>query len=206
LEKIAGIKSVVQRMSLEHSYNSMFRRDFREVPDVGEQTDVERVTYQFAPLVGVNATFKQVLKGSLTGTFKFNSATSYDLHLSSNNMNIVEDLTQDIQMTLTYARTGFSFPLFGLRLSNDINVSFTYTLSRKSQRLHIPSLLTTTQEGSPLSGTTRTQMEPRLRYVLSSRVTASLFYRFSNIKPDAAGSAVVGTTTNEAGLDIHIAI
>jgi hypothetical protein len=45
-----------------------------------------------------------------------------------------------------------------------------------------------------------------VRYVLSSRVTAALYYRYSNIAPDAAGSAIIGTTTNEAGLDIHISI
>jgi hypothetical protein len=206
VEKVTGISSVVERMSLEHVYNSTFRRDFREVIGVGEQTDIERITTGFAPLLGVNATFKQFLKGNLTGNLKFNSTTSYDLHLSSTNRNITEDLTQDIQMTLSYARSGFSFPLFGVNLSNDINVSFTYTLSKKSQRLHVPNLLTTDQEGNPLGGSTRTQMEPRLRYVLSSRVTAALYYRFSKIEPDAEGSSIIGTTSNEAGLDIHISI
>ena len=206
VEKIAGITSVVERMSIDHAYTSSFRRDFREIVGVGEQTDVERTTYGFAPLLGLNATFKQFLKGSLTGNLKFNSLMSYDLHLSSTNRNITEDLTQDIQMTVSYARSGFSFPLFGVNLSNDINVSFTYTLSKKSQRLHVPSLLSTNQEGNPIGGSTRTQMEPRLRYVLSSRVTAALYYRLSKIEPDSKGSSVVGTTTNEAGLDIHISI
>jgi len=206
IERIAGISSVVQRMSLDHAYTSTFRRDFREVVGVGEQTDVERIAYSFNPLIGVNATFKQFMKGNLTGNIKFSSTTSYDLHLSSSNRNITEDLTTDVQVTLSYARSGFSFPLFGLNLSNDISVSFSYTLSKKSQRLHDPRLLTTTQEGSPLGGSTRTQMEPRVRYVLSSRVTASLYYRLSQISPDAEGSSIVGTTTNEAGLDIHISI
>ncbi len=206
VEKIAGITSVVERMSIDHAYTSSFRRDFREIVGVGEQTDVERTTYGFAPLLGLNATFKQFLKGSLTGNLKFNSLMSYDLHLSSTNRNITEDLTQDIQMTVSYARSGFSFPLFGVNLSNDINVSFTYTLSKKAQRLHVPSLLSTNQEGNPIGGSTRTQMEPRLRYVLSSRVTAALYYRLSKIEPDSKGSSVVGTTTNEAGLDIHISI
>lgn len=206
VEKFAGINSVVERMSLDHAYGSSFRRDFREVIGVGEQTDVERISYGFAPLIGINATFKQFLKGNLTGTVKFNSTTSYDLHLASTNRNITEDLTQDIQVTLAYARSGFSFPLFGVNLSNDINVSFTYTISKKSQRLHVPSLLAINQDGNPLGGSTRTQMEPRVRYVLSSRVTAALFYKFSSIAPDAEGSSIVGTTTNEAGLDIHISI
>ena len=94
----------------------------------------------------------------------------------------------------------------GLHIPPGKTVSFTYTLSKKSQRLHVPSLLSTNQEGNPIGGSTRTQMEPRLRYVLSSRVTAALYYRLSQITPDAQGSSIVGTTTNEAGLDIHISI
>jgi hypothetical protein len=37
-------------------------------------------------------------------------------------------------------------------------------------------------------------------------VTASVYYRYQKIAPDDAGSRIPGTTTNEAGLDIQIAI
>jgi hypothetical protein len=49
-------------------------------------------------------------------------------------------------------------------------------------------------------------MEPRIKYVLSARVTASVYYRYTKIAPDDAGSLITGSTTNEAGLDLHIAI
>jgi hypothetical protein len=61
-------------------------------------------------------------------------------------------------------------------------------------------------KGTPGEGSTRTQMEPRVRYVLSSRVTASLFYRYTKIAPDEGGSKIPGSTSNEGGLDVHIAI
>ena len=82
----------------------------------------------------------------------------------------------------------------------------TYSRTRNSRRTHDPTALSSTQEGVPLEGNTRTTLEPRIRYVLSSRVTAALFYRYSKVAPDEGGSLIPGTTTNEAGLDIHIAI
>jgi hypothetical protein len=60
--------------------------------------------------------------------------------------------------------------------------------------------------GTTLDGSTRTVLEPRIKYVLSQRVNASIYYRLTKITPDAEGSNIPGSTTNEAGLDIHISI
>jgi hypothetical protein len=60
--------------------------------------------------------------------------------------------------------------------------------------------------GQPLDGSTRTVLEPRIKYVLSSRVTASVYYRLTKIAPDDTGSRIPGSTVNEAGLDIQISI
>ncbi|MEK7749255.1 MAG: hypothetical protein AAB269_04265, partial [Bacteroidota bacterium] len=59
---------------------------------------------------------------------------------------------------------------------------------------------------TPLEGSSRTVMEPRIRYVLSARVTASFYYRYTKIKPDSDGSRIPGSTVNEGGLDVHVAI
>jgi hypothetical protein len=37
-------------------------------------------------------------------------------------------------------------------------------------------------------------------------VNASVYFRFTKIAPDDSGSRIPGSTTNEAGLDIHISI
>jgi hypothetical protein len=37
-------------------------------------------------------------------------------------------------------------------------------------------------------------------------VNASVYYRRTKVAPDNAGSRIPGVTTNEAGLDLHIAI
>jgi hypothetical protein len=59
--------------------------------------------------------------------------------------------------------------------------------------------------GKPLDGTTRTTLEPRIKYVMSSRVTLALFYKRTSVAPEGA-SRIPPTTTNVAGLDVHIAI
>ena len=50
------------------------------------------MNYGFAPLIGVNFTFKEFLKGSLGANFKYNTTMSYDLATSSRN--IIETLTR----------------------------------------------------------------------------------------------------------------
>jgi cell surface protein SprA len=207
VEKVIGISSVVDRMSFEHSYSSSFRRDFRGdlTSDLGgERTDVERVVYGFAPLLGVNASFKEVLKGNLSGNLRYNTATTYDLNIAG--LNIVETGTQEMSLSLTYSRKGFKFPLFGLNLSNDVDLSVTFSRAKNARRSYDPAFLSLSQEGIPIEGSTRTNLEPRIRYVLSSRVSAALFYRLTKIAPDDQGSPIPGTTTNEAGVEIHITI
>jgi len=204
IEKIAGIQSWMQTLSLTHSYRSSFRRDFHIGENGSEITDVERISYDFAPLIGVNATFKELLKGNVGGSFQYKTSTSYDLSMS--NQTITEDVTTEMALSLNYSRHGFEFPLFGLHLKNDLEFSFTFSRALKSRRLHNPILLQTNQDGTPLGGDIRTTMEPRIRYTLSARVTASIYYRYTRTAPDEGGSTIPGTTSNEAGLDLRISI
>ncbi len=206
VEKTLGFSNVIERMTLEHAYVSGFRRDFRGLPTGEEQTDAERITYGFSPLASINATFKQIMKGNLTGSIRYNTTTSYDLNLNASSKNIVETLANEMSLSLSFNRRGFSFPLFGLNLSNDIDVSLTYSRTKNSKRQHLLQYLSLNQEGTPLDGNTRTSIEPQVKYVLSTRVTAGLYYRYTRIAPDEGGSFIVGNTTNEAGIDIHISI
>jgi len=56
-------------------------------------------------------------------------------------------------------------------------------------------------------GITRISLEPRVRYSISQRVQASLFYRYQRTRPDEeVGSRIPGTTTHEGGLEVRITI
>ena len=205
LEKLPLFSRFVSRLSLDHAYQSNFTRQYQNRPGGGgERTDAEHVGYGFAPLFGLNFTFKELAKGNIGATVRYNTNTSYDLALSARN--IVETLSQEISITASYSRKGFEIPFFGLALNNDIDISAQYSLTKNSRRTYDVAKLDVDVTGTPLEGTTRTVLEPRIKYVLSSRVTAAVYYRHTKIAPDDSGSRIPGTTTNEAGLDIHISI
>jgi hypothetical protein len=204
IEKIAGLSSVFDKLSLEHSYSSSFRRDFRGDANGNEITDVERVSYGFAPLAGITANFKEFLKGTLSGSVRYNSTSTLDLNTSAGQ--IVETYSQEMAISLTYGRHGFKFPLFGLNLSNDIDFTVTFSQTRNSRQSYDPTTLADNPDGTPLEGNTRILLEPQIRYDLSTRVRASVYFRYERVAPDENASLIYGTTTNEAGLEIHITI
>jgi len=205
LEKIPLFANFANRVSLDHSYSSTFNRSFQNRQGSGgERTDAQRISYGFSPLVGMNFTFKELLKGNFGANFRFNTTTNYDLSAAS--LNLVENLSQEISLTASYTRRGFEIPFFGLSLNNDVDISLSYSFSRNSRTTYDVAKLDVNIEGTPLEGSTRTTLEPRLKYVLSSRVTASVYYKRTKVAPDNSGSRIPGVTTNEAGLDLHIAI
>jgi cell surface protein SprA len=204
LERLSMFSGFVSRLSLDHAYTATYNRQFRNLPGSGEQTDGQRVAYGFAPLIGLNFTFKDLWKGSLGATVRYNSNTSYELQTSSTN--IVETLSQEISVSASYSRRGFEIPLFGLALNNDLDITASYSITKNSRRQYEVARLDVNQEGTPLDGTTRTVMEPRIKYILSARVTASVYYRYTKVTPDDQGSRIPGSTINEAGLDIRISI
>ena len=59
--------------------------------------------------------------------------------------------------------------------------------------------------GTPQDGQNRVTIEPRVKYTISSKVTLSIFYTRTTVQPQGA-SRVEPTTSNQAGLDVHIAI
>jgi cell surface protein SprA len=205
LEKIPLFANFASRVSLDHVYTSSFSRSFQNTPNGGgERTDAERVAYGFSPLVGLNVTFKELFKGAFGANLRYNTNSTLDLSASSRNL--VEGLTQEISLTANYTRKGFEIPFFGLSLNNDVDVSFSYSFSRNSRTTYDVGKLDVSIEGTPLEGSTTTVIEPRIKYVLSSRVTASIYYKNTKVAPDNAGSRIPGVTTSEAGLDLHISI
>jgi cell surface protein SprA len=209
LERIPMFAGFATRVSLEHSYSSSYTRQFENRPQgvgqpASERTTGQRITYGFSPLVGMNFTFKDLFKGSFGANLRYNTNTSFDLSAAS--LSLVEQLTQEISITANYSKRGFEIPFFGVSLNNDLEVSASYSVSKNSRVTYATDKLDVNVTGTPNEGSTRTVLEPRIRYVLSSRVTASVYYRYTKIAPDEAASRIPGSTVNEAGLDIHIAI
>lgn len=201
LEKISFFENFAKRVSVSHGYTSSYTEGWKIDPDGKQVVQSQKVSYSFAPLIGADFTFESLWGGDLTASFKFNTKTSYDLGLTTKN--ITESFTRDINITASYAKRGFSLPLFGISLQNDIELSFSYTTGNTS--VLIFEMDNFNEEGKPQDGTIRTTIEPRAKYVMSQRVTLSLFYKMTTVEPEGA-ARIPPTSTNEAGLEVHISI
>ena len=202
LESFSLFKSFATSVSLDHSYSSTYTEGWKLTQVGDKEITNQSVMYGFAPLIGLNVTFKDLAKGKLSATFRYNATTTYNLSPSSSNVG--EDVGSDIAISGTFSRQGFELPFFGLSLMNNIDISITYSNSHNSSLRY--DFNDFRKDGMPMQGSSTTTIEPRIRYTLSERVTASLYYRYSKLSPDAGGATISGSTTNEGGMDINIAI
>ncbi len=201
IEKILFFKSLAQRISLDHAYSSTYTQGWKLTSEGKEEIQTQRIEYGFTPFAGLNITFGQVWGGNMNGSIKFSSRTTYDLGASTSNIN--ETLSQDIGFTASFSKAGFDVPLFGLSLKNDVEFLISYTSTKNSVVRY--EMNNFTEEGIPQDGTTRTTIEPRIKYTISSKVSLSIFYKRSTVEPEGA-ARIPPTTTNEAGLDVNIVI
>jgi cell surface protein SprA len=201
LEKFAIFKSFAKRVSLDHAYGANYTEGWRINPDGTQATSSQKISYGFSPLVGLNLTLNSFWDGNFSGNVKYSTRTNYDL--APTTQKITEGFSREIGVTLNYSKSGFEVPLFGIALKNDIEFSFSYSNSKNSTVVFDMNQFT--EEGTPQDGTIRTSLEPRIKYVISSRVTLSVFYKRSSISPEGA-ARVTASTINEAGLDVRISI
>ncbi|MBE2281114.1 MAG: cell surface protein SprA [Ignavibacteriaceae bacterium] len=182
LEKLGIFQGFARRVSLDHSYSSEYTEGWKITPDGEKVLQSQKISYGFSPLVGMNMTFVDVFGGNLTGNLRFSTKTSYDLGLST--QNITENSSREIGITLNFTKSGFEVPLFGVSLKNDIEFSFSYSNSKNSSVIF--DMTRYTDSGTPQNGTNTVTIEPRIKYVISSRVTVSLFYKRVDTTPEGA--------------------
>ncbi len=202
LEKLPFFKNFFQRASLNHAYTSTYMEGWKLTTDGVEEVQTQKISYGFTPLIGLNLTFAELWGGNIKGTVKYSTKSNFDLGVATKST--TQTLTNDINFAFSFAKSGFELPLFGLSLKNDIEISIAYTTGRNAVTIFDMGDAFT-EEGKPKDGNTRTTIEPRIRYVMSSRVTLAIFYRRTSVAPEGA-SRIPATTTNEAGIDVHISI
>ena len=145
--------------------------------------------------------FDKFFGGTFQSSIRFSTKTSYSLGVTT--LNVTEAFNRDINISASYTKSGFELPLFGISLKNDLEISFSYTSGKTSSVIYEMDKFK--ENGTPQEVKTNTTIEPKIKYVMSSRVTLSIFYRRTSIEPEGA-SRIPPTTTNEAGVDVRIAI
>ncbi len=201
LEKLPLFKSFAERVSMEHAYTSNYSEGWSLTPDGTKLVQTQRIDYGFSPLIGLNFTFKKLWDGNLNSSIKYSTTSGYNLGISTKN--ITESYTRNIGITAGYSKSGFELPLFGISLKNDIEFSLSYTNTTNTTIIY--DMTNFKESGTPQDGSNRVSLEPRIKYTISSKVTLSIFYQRSSVQPVGA-SRIPPTSTNEAGLDVHISI
>ncbi|KAF0153502.1 MAG: gliding motility-related protein [Ignavibacteria bacterium] len=199
LERLA-IFNFAKRVSLNHSYDANYSEGWR-ITEGNQEVQSQKVDYGFNPLMGLTFNFDELFGGQFQSTVRYSTKTGYSLGVTTRN--ITQAFSQDVNVSASYSKSGFSLPLFGIDLKNDIEISLSFTRGKTSSIIY--EMDDFKEEGKPQEGKTNTTIEPKIRYVMSSRVTLSIFYRRTSIEPEGA-SRIPPTTTNEAGVDVRIAI
>jgi cell surface protein SprA len=144
----------------------------------------------------------------LTATLRWSNTKSYNINNAAR-ASLNSQLTNEITAQGSYTMRGFEFPVFGINLKNDLEYSFLFTYKHNKRHtfdITRPSDTYTgdKQEGETLDGNTQIIIEPRARYSLSSRLTASFFVRYEGTFTE--GAAQPGFHTTQVGFDLRISV
>jgi len=205
IEKFEMFSSFANTITLQSGYSSEYDKQFTNTgPPLGEYLTQQTLTTGFSPLIGIDVTFKPISEGNLTASFKLNKGNNISLNVS--NAIITSTLTSDMSINVSYTKSGFSIPLFGLSLQNDLTIGFSYTRTVNDPTLYNYNTSDGLWDPSPQNGTISTSLNPSIQYALSKSVSLEVFYKYTQVAPTEANSIVITRTTNEAGLNIKLTI
>lgn len=202
IEKFEMFSNFAQAVTLESGYSSEYRKVLSYDGLRPEYISAQALTSGFTPLLGVNFTFKQLSGGNLTASFKISNTNNYVME--PNNAKLTNTYTNDFAINASYTKSGFSLPLFGLSLENNLTISFSYTRTKNDPVVW--SYLNQSWESNSQNGSTSTTLNPSIQYNLSRSVTMQLFYKYTKIEPTGSNLQITTRTTNEAGLNIRLQI
>ena len=201
IEKLPFFKGVAQRVFLEHGYASTYTENAR-VNDNGRIIEVQQVQVGFKPLVGITANFdEKALKGVLTASLRYNTTTSHSLNAAARAAISLEE-AHEVQIQASYLKRGVTMKFLGFDTENDLELSFLAQYKKSLQSRY--DVANFDPNAAVVQGTTQITIEPRARYTISSRVTASAFARYDGNFNEGATSP--GYSTTQVGVDIRISI
>jgi cell surface protein SprA len=207
LENFPLWKDIVKRMSLEHSYTSNYTEEV-QITDIGKSIQKQSVQYGFQPLIGLSASLDETkLKGAATGQLRWSTTTTYSFN-GVTKTTIQGISTDELTFQGSYTMKGFEFPLFGIILKNDFELSLMASYKRNFNSTYdvsdSSSYTGANKNGRTLSGNTQIILEPRARYNVSNVVTASAFLRYEGTINQ--GDANAGYSTFQLGVDLRISL
>ena len=190
LEKWDIFDGLAKRIRIEHKYTSRYN-ETAQTTDNGRAVSNQQIQYGFQPLVGVNMTFdKERLGGILTAQLRLITQNSYQLNTSNKSM-IASTENTKLELQASYTMDEFKFPLLGIDLKNEFELSFlgSYNKSRRARFIATGADdVNNPDEGNTLDGNTQIVVEPRASYSLSRIVRASAFVRYEGTITEGASN------------------
>ncbi|MDZ4712394.1 MAG: cell surface protein SprA [bacterium] len=202
LEKFPFFSQFTNSVSLENNFISEYRESRLIDINSVDIPNAQSVTQAFTPFVGLNFNFKEVLGGNMTSTFRLNKSITNTLNPIGASIQTLR--TNEWSVNANFSKTGFSIPLFGLSLQNDI--TFALSVSRSTNEPINYEFGTGEKKRIPGNGSTITTYNPTVQYSLSSKVSMQFFYKYIKTEPTGQTLTTVPRTTNEGGLNIRITI
>lgn len=197
LESLPGFNVFASSVSLEHAYTSTYASSYSQSATITErQVQSASITEQISPLIGLNIGWHFGINSN------FSYTQSRSISLSPSNNSVSQTKSSQFSVTLNYSKQGFKIPLFGGTLNNSLSFAFTFALADEETQ----TFTFNTEEELPISGTTRMSFEPRVSYDISSKVSSSVYWNYSHVKPKASGSSTYETTKQEVGFNFRISI
>ncbi len=202
LEKLPFFDGWLASASFRHTYTGKFTYNYRVTPD-GEIPETQTVTRGFSPLAQLNLTGKDdVFGGSATGSISYNTTTDFVL-VTAARSEISKEVKNEATMQLNYRKRGFSFPLFGLKLQNEIEFQTNFSYSRNNRKRF--NLTDFKPEGNN-NGSTKISFRPSVRYSISNAVDGLAFISYDATIPDDEGSREISRSTTKVGIEIRLRI
>lgn len=194
LEKVAFIKKVAQRMSIDHQFSGDKRSKWTNT--VENKTN-ETFSRNFRPLLGMSISLKKGINANIKYNLTYQENTSLARGAGGN-----RNSTADISFSASYSKsTGFRIPIpvwpFKNReFKNNVDISVTFTMSKqKSEQNRIG-------KWEPTDESQRWTLKPTMTYSFSQRVRGGMHLEIGKNKNKRIGE----TSIQEFGINVNIAI
>jgi len=198
--------SFADHVSFRDAYNGTYRRSFRQDPgDTVSLTSMQTIVYGFRPLIAFDMAWDKIWGGKLTTSVNYDTQTQWAADYASTR--ITRRLSTTFGITGNFSHEGLSIPFLKLNLKNKFGATFTLsqTISEDSY-YNFWSIQASNPGGISDGGLTKTTIEPRVSYDVSSQLTADAFYHYERTTPAASGLISPPTRLIEAGFDIKLKI
>ncbi|MDP4243529.1 MAG: cell surface protein SprA [Bacteroidota bacterium] len=192
--------------SVRNAYNGTYKRSFRQDPgDSLNLTSLQTVVYGFRPLIAFDMSWDKIWNGQLTTSLNYDTQTEWAADYASTR--ITKRLSTTFGINAHYTRAGgLSIPFLKLNLKNQFGAQFMFSQTISSDDYYNFWTIESNPAGTSNGGITKTTIEPRISYTISSQVSVEGFYHYERTTPASSGLISPPTRLITAGIDMRLKI